>query len=68
MTCPLCALVSPEGARVCDCGYDFETRTGGVRVSLWKRYRTILLFISPIILGLLAWALFYAFRNMHDWP
>ena len=58
MTCPVCGLVNPGSARVCDCGFDFDALTGGAAVSLWKRYGIVLLLVSPIILGLLAWALF----------
>jgi hypothetical protein len=25
MKCPSCGLLNPESARICDCGYDFET-------------------------------------------
>jgi hypothetical protein len=50
--------VNPPKAKKCDCAYDFDARTGGVPLPLWKRYRTVLLFISPIILALLVWALF----------
>ncbi len=48
MTCPVCGLISPVGAAKCDCGFDFESQTGGVPVLFWKRYRAILIFLSPM--------------------
>ena len=30
MLCPKCGLINPESAVLCDCGYDFSARTGGV--------------------------------------
>jgi hypothetical protein len=57
MKCPACGLLNPPSSSNCDCGYGFGTRTGGASLSLWKRYRTLLILLSPILLALLMWAL-----------
>jgi len=57
MTCPVCRLENPPGAIACDCGFRFDMRTGGVRASIWTRYRAILILVIPILFGLAVWAL-----------
>jgi hypothetical protein len=52
MTCPVCGLLNPEHTAVCDCGYDFATKTGGVYISFWRRHRTALITFG-IVLGLI---------------
>jgi hypothetical protein len=41
MECPVCDLVNPPGNSQCDCGYNFNTRTGGRRPPLRVRHRGI---------------------------
>jgi hypothetical protein len=34
--CPTCGLINPDATPVCDCGFDFEARTGGKRPRPWQ--------------------------------
>jgi hypothetical protein len=61
MTCPVCGLVSPEEAAMCDCGFSFATRSGGARPAVWKRYRSVwpvagYLTVLLLFLALVLWA------------
>lgn len=39
--CPVCGLVNPPASSRCDCGYDFNTHSGGRRSPLRVRYRAV---------------------------
>ncbi len=49
MKCPMCGLLNLSHASTCDCGFDFDTHSGGLPVSFWKRYRFIAIIIGPIL-------------------
>jgi hypothetical protein len=40
--CPKCGLANPLEAQRCDCGYDFETKSGGTDVKAGLRWLRIL--------------------------
>jgi hypothetical protein len=63
MTCPMCGLLNPADTAKCDCGYDFATNTGGVRISPSRRHRTVLIVLS-VMLGLIAAGLLTLFLSL----
>lgn len=50
--CPVCHLISPDAARSCDCGYDFETGVKGSPRQLGRYQRRSLSPFSDIFLFL----------------
>lgn len=52
--CPTCRLVSPDTAKVCDCGYDFET---GLSLTKKESIKKPVIKVLGWIAGLIAFAL-----------
>jgi hypothetical protein len=47
--CPVCHLINPGTARVCDCGYSFETHLVGKAIGNLRKRNIVL----PIIFGVI---------------
>jgi hypothetical protein len=44
----VCYLINPSGSLVCDCGYDFEAHSGGVRPPFTTRHRVALIVVGIV--------------------